>query len=50
MRDDATAIRMSSASTKVVGSSLDRKDGINFLNVNINFHRDAHDGVFKVPE
>lgn len=50
MRDDATAIRMSGATTKVVGRSLDRTDILNFMNVNINFHRDAQGAVFKVLE
>lgn len=50
MRDEATAITMSRAPTKIVGISFDRRDGIKLMRVNIESRRDARGGVFKVSE
>ena len=50
MRDDATAITMSRAPTKIVGISFDRRDGIKLMKVNIESHRDARGGVCEARE
>ena len=50
MRDDATAITMSRASTNDIGISFDRRDGIKLMKVNIESHRDARGGVCEVRE